>query len=952
MNLDHNQMMKLTMRHVTLCMAGVITAVAVHVLASFDAGPANTVTAPPAEPAAEGERRGHAERRQWEMMRLHDPVTGVIPANIRRRELAFSSTIPTREAYDAVMGKSSATGPVASSWIHRGPYNVGGRTRALSFDMANPNVILAGGVGGGMWRSADRGQSWTRRTDPADLPSVTCIAQDVRVGKRSTFYYGTGENFGYGASRSGAGFYYGDGIFKSTDGGLTWRQLPSTITRAPNVLDNPFDIVWRIAVDPSNPLEDEVYAAVYGGIMRSVDGGASWTRVLGGEGSPSVFTDVAVTRDGAVYATLSNNNGVKGIFRSANGTDWTNITPESWPAAYRRVGIAVAPSNQNTVYFLGETPGQGLKSANPGWQDEWHSLWRYTYRSGNGSGAGGIWEDRSLNLPSEGGATGNFRSQGSYDLMITVHPQQEAVVYIGGINLYRSNNGFTSRNATTWIGGYHPANTSYNMYNNHHADQHALAFMPSDASIMVNANDGGLYWNESPMAESIEWTPLNNGYSVTQFYTVAIDQVTPGSNVIVGGTQDNGTWGNNTDDPQAEWKTLHGGDGSYCAIDSEREAYYFSSQGGSTYRYQLDAQMNYVEARRVDPLGGEGYLFVNPFALDPANRDMMYMAVGPVVYRNSGLSELPAESFERPFKNWDRLNATEVTGHTVSAIGVSSDNPIHRVYFGTSRGDVYRIDNAHQGQPVATKITGDAFPREAYVTCIAVDPKDGDRALAVFSNYNVQSLFYTENGGLTWSAVGGNLEQNPDGTGSGPSCRWATMMHRGSELIFFVGTSTGLYSTTVMSGGGTVWAQEGARSIGSVIIDMIAVRESDRLVVAATHANGVYTTNLGLTSVDDSRGIAAAALELGPNIPNPVRSTTTVELTVPGSGGEVPITVTIHDLLGRQIATAFEGALMPGRRSITMDFADIGGGRLPNGVYYYRVSAGRGTAVGKMLLAR
>ena len=196
------------------------------------------------------------ERAEFENMMLRNPRTGKIPDGIRANELAFSSKIPTTEAYSLFKGNNEQ---YSSNWVFRGPINQGGRTRALSFDAADANIILAGGISGGMWRSTDQGKNWTKTTALTDIQSVTCLAQDVRAGKTNTWYYGTGEAYGNSAAGGGNASYRGDGIFKSGDNGLTWSRLPSTVKNQPQNM-NPFSNVWNIVTDPVNTQKDIVYA--------------------------------------------------------------------------------------------------------------------------------------------------------------------------------------------------------------------------------------------------------------------------------------------------------------------------------------------------------------------------------------------------------------------------------------------------------------------------------------------------------------------------------------------------------------------------------------------------------------------------------------------------------------------------------------------------------------------
>ena len=210
------------------------------------------------------------ERVDWEIQRLADPITGKIPNNIRQKELAFAKNLPKSNSFSK------------NNWLHRGPYNVGGRTRALCLDVTDENIILAGGASGGMFRSTDGGQSWTMTTDPSQEHRISCLTQDRRPGKENIWYFGTGENRGsYVINVS----LYGNGIWKSIDGGLSWDSLPITTTNTPTSLDGDFDFMFSLKTDPSNDSLDVVYAATRGDIYRSENGGNSWSKQLGGPNS-------------------------------------------------------------------------------------------------------------------------------------------------------------------------------------------------------------------------------------------------------------------------------------------------------------------------------------------------------------------------------------------------------------------------------------------------------------------------------------------------------------------------------------------------------------------------------------------------------------------------------------------------------------------------------------------
>jgi hypothetical protein len=851
---------------------------------------------------------------QYELMRLKDPATGEIPAHMRARELAFAATLPHSNSVNAA--KSTIAG-----WQARGPWNVGGRTRAFGIDVANSNILIAGTPSGGMWRSTDGGSTWTPTTPVNDYQGATCLIQDTRPGHTSTWYFGTGEYYGGSASATGAG-YSGNGIYKSTDNGITWTSLSSTASPL-STFATWSDYIWNIVTDNSNVTNDVVYTAAYGGIYRSTDGGASWVLAKGTFGSSdSKFTDVAITSTGVIYATLSSDGAQKGIFRSIDGINFTDITPAGFPVNYNRIKIGISPSDENQVFFLGNTPGSGKQHVDFQGTVEWNSLWKYNYVSGSGSGSGGVWRDRSANIPGSGGAFDKFQTQGSYDIVVKVKPNDTNIVFIGGTNLFRSTSGFEDSTHTTFIGGYQLGASLpvVNLYANHHPDQHELVFLPGDPNKMISANDGGIFKTNDNTASTVAWTPLNNGYISSMFYTCAIDHA--GTNdIVIGGAQDNGSWYTNSANLNAPWVTPRGGDGSFCAIANNQSAYYFSIQNGKIMRAQLDASGNVTQFARIDPIGATGYLFINPFVLDPNNSNIMYMAGGASLWRNDNLSGIPyASNWDSISTNWTKLPKTTAQ---ITAIAVSQ-TPANRVYYGTSSKHVCRIDNANTGTPNATIITSNSFP-SANVSCIAVDPNNADNVMVVFSNYGVYSVFYSRDGGTTWDKIAGNLEDNATGTGNGPSCRWAKIIPTSDGTVYLLGTSTGLYATTQLNSLGTYWTQQASSEIGNSVVEMIDYRATDGLTVVATHSHGIFTTHI--TSVNDVVGIAQLnaanqAYEFT-NYPNPFKSETTISFTI---NKKENVHLEVDDELGRRVKILNESMLDPGKKQFTFNGSDLAAG--------------------------
>jgi hypothetical protein len=885
-------------------------------------------------------------------MRLRNPVTNEIPAGIREEELAFAQMLPARES---LMKGDWAAAQNVIPWTQRGPGNVGGRTRALAVDVMDTRTILAGGVSGGMWKSTDGGVSWRKMTTHTQLHSVTCIVQDKRPGRTNVWYYGTGELTGNSASGEGGAIYRGDGIFTSIDNGETWNQLPSTVAGTPQMFSNMFQYVWDIAL-ASSETGDELFAATIGGINRSTNGGSTWTTVLGGQAANnSRYTDVAITPTGVIYATMSDaqQNGTfgaasQGIWRSVDGLNWVDLRPTSppWPAAYKRIVIGIAPSNERVVYYLGETPGFGHQTGS-GANAEYNSLWMYTYRSGDGRGTGGLWEDRSASLPGFGDPVGNFLSQGSYNLVVGVNPLNDSLVFIGATNLYRSTNGFRNSSATTWIGGYATANNN-SQYPSHHCDQHVFFFLPTNPRVLYSGNDGGVFRTDDCTVPVVTWTPLNNGYFTTQFYTLAVDRSTSGSPVLIGGTQDNGSWFTNTAGSVTSWVSLLSGDGAFCAIADNRSSYYIAAQEGLTYRLLLSAGGSVQNYARMDPIGGANYLFISPYALDPSNNSVMYLAAGSELWRNSNLLAIPlrtvSASADNPTSvNWTKLTGSTITGGLVTALGVSRSSPARRLYIGTSNGGVARLDNASNASASTIPLdvsTGRGLPVGGYVQCIAVDPRNGDRAILVFSNYGIPSVFSTSNGGATWSNISGNLEQNADGSGTGPSVRWAAIQTYGGGASYFVGASTGLYSTQSLQGNSTVWVAEGASTIGNVVVDMIDVRASDGLVGIATHGQGVFTGYA--TAVNPLPNEIPETSWLEQNFPNPFNPVTSIRFALnrPSS-----VTLKIYSLGGQEVATLLDEERPAGVQPDVIWFPND----LASGAYIYQLRAGEFRTARKLI---
>ena len=854
-----------------------------------------------------GDGENGLARQDYEWQRLHNPLSGEIPADITQAEFQFISNLPIRKSLSDL------------TWQQRGPVNIGGRTRALALDVNNENRILAGGVSGGLWISENGGQSFNKVTTNLMLHSITSIAQDVRIGFQDTWYYGTGELSGNSADLEG------HGIYKSIDNGATWSILISTLNDSSNLVSNlgDFKYVQDVKV---NPVNGDIVVASFAGIFISQNGGNSWQNVLIADGSPNGFNyvnfgnqnSVVVNDNGEYYATLSADAQNAGIWRSTDGIAWVDITPNGFPASFRRNECDFNPFDINELLFIVDA------TTNPSVDN--HELWHYTYLSGDGSGMNGTWEDRTVNLP-DGDCLGfydfNFgylQSQNSYDLLIAYHPSVEDLVFIGGTNLYRSTDAFQSTTNYKWIGGYQcdALNPSNYIWPNHHPDNHVLTFLPSNDSVMISAHDGGLSITRDCLASSISWESMNNGYGTSQFYTVAIEQGNTNSDFIIGGLQDNGTWLTNSIDPNDAWVNTFYGDGAYCAIAENQSSVYVSWQGGKTFKFDIDQNGQTTGLTRIDPIGGADYRFINPFILDPNDDNTMYLPAGRYIWKNDSLDVIPLinDEYNALGQGWTRINESisnagiSGTPNYISAIGMSEANS-DVLYYGTHNGIVFKLSGFLTGTLLKENLKQSNLPSGAYVSSIVPNPNNEDEVLLSYSNYETESIFFTNNGGDTWTNISGSLEENPDGSGAGPSVNWMHLYQDNEDTIYFAGTTSGLFATNELQAENTIWERQAINEIGNVPVSMITSRTFDKNIVVSTHGGGIYSTKqfeVGIKAVNELECIV-----LGFPFPNPSSSSIKLSLDLTAKSN---ISMKVFDLLGVYMETLVDGELNEGKHQL------------------------------------
>lgn len=689
----------------------------------------------------------------------------------------------------------SRTGTQEFPWIERGPDNVGGRTRAIAWDPNDTEgkKVWAGGVTGGLWYTDDiynTESTWNKVDDFWANISITSIAFDPT--NMTTVYVGTGEGFGGGAAR-------GAGIWKSTDGGTTWAQLSSSVE-----IYYVNDLIVRdesgtgvlYAGTRGNYYEGEWHALDNQGLLRSADGGTSFTQVMPlipGGNIPYAISDIELAADNSLWVGTStnaynaDNRGGGSILHSSDGTTWTLSTQRTDGI---RVELACAPSNANVVYALIEAGGkvnEVIKTTNAG--TSWASLAEPA--------------DADEGIPDDDFS----RGQAWYDLILGVDPNDEDVVLAGGIDLFKSSDGGSSwKQISHWWGDGFP---------NVHADQHAIVFKPGSSTDVVFGHDGGIDLSTNINTAAPSFTNRNNNYNVTQFYACAIHPEA-GKDYFLGGTQDNGT--QQFDGPGlVSTAEATGGDGAFCFIDQQDgdyqitsyvyNSYYLSTNGGTSFTGFI-----------ADQNTGQ---FINPSDYDD-HLGILYTAANA-----SSIGRFNNIRSGNPSRSDIDVALGEIASHLRVSPHTTSSTTL---FVGTIAGRLFKITNANT-TPSVEEITGDNFSA-GNISRVEIGATEND-LLVTFSNYGVTSVFESGDGGTTWTSKEGDLPDMP--------VRWA-LYNPGNYSEVILATDLGVWRTTNMESGTVNWVPSNI-GLANVRVDMLQIRESDYEVIAATHGRGLYSSS-------------------------------------------------------------------------------------------------------------
>ena len=785
------------------------------------------------------------------------------PGQTRLAMDAYRPAIAHRKSMRVQRATKSAPG-----WEWLGPGNIGGRTRALVFHPENPRVVFAAGVSGGIWKSTNGGSSWSPIAD--ELANVNVGALAVSADAPEVIFAGTGELYRHTlrpySSMTGAG------IFRTRDGGQTWVQLAPTI-------NDDFLYVSDIVISPTDP--DRLYAATNTGIWRSDNAGVTFVQSLdpsaGGDAEFEGCTDLALRTDRStdyVLASCASRSTddryyLPGLLPdacggrpcparvyvnadAANGGDWDVVLTEP---GMGRTQLSIHAADQDIVYASSASIVAGPDADGNGTGDYDNGL-HAVFRSDDG---GRTWRATVRNSDPELLNTTLFSyadgfmaaacdydpfiySAGWYNHAIAVSPVDPDVVWVAGMEMYRSDDGGRNWGLGSFWDGFRDGVPSSYL----HADVHGIHYHPdydgTDNKTMFVTNDGGVYQTLddtrpvvrgsaapcSPRSDGVQWRSLNANYGVTQFYTGA---VSADGNKYIGGTQDNGTLIARSFTGPNAWESILGGDGSHLAIHpTNSQILYASYQNANILRSANNGQ----SWGRADIGLNDRFIFIAPFVLDPNEPDRLW-AGGSRIWRSDNAGRAWQTVTGQLGATYDDL---------ISAIAVST-GPENRVVVGNRKG-IFVAEGALGADIVSRRV--ESAPRSGWVSSLKFDPSDESTIYATYSTFGGHHVWRSRDAGRSWSAIDGN------GIGRLPDIPVHTLaIHPDDPDTLFVGTDIGVFSS---ADGGESWAVENAGFANAIVETLAVSTEGTPALFAFTYGRGVWKAPL-----DGLDGRAAYAID-------------------------------------------------------------------------------------------
>jgi photosystem II stability/assembly factor-like uncharacterized protein len=704
------------------------------------------------------------------------------------------------------------------NWRCIGPANMGGRITALAVYEADPTTYWVATASGGLLKTTNNGVTFEHQFDREATVSIGDVC--VAPSDKNIIWVGTGE----GNPRNSVS--YGDGVYKSTDGGKTWINMG---------LKKSFQI-GRILIHPNNP--NIVYVGALGrlygpneerGLFKTSDGGKTWERILYVNEQTGVIdlrmhpTDperlLAATyerqRDGYDVNDPAKKFGAgSGLYRTSDGgKSWQKITQGLPTCKLGRLGIDWYRKDPSVVFLLVESEKIGGSpqplAANGSNGGKLPYLDRLGGQAANvqdkqgpdGFEYGGVF--KSTDSGQSWTRLNSLNPRPMYFSQIRVDPNDDNYVYVLGISLHRSHDGGRTFDDE---GG-----------NGAHGDHHALWIDPRDGRHMILGNDGGFYATYDRMTN---WDRLNH-VAIGQFYHVAVD--TRRNYRVYGGLQDNGTWGGPSRTHSAtgpineDWFRVGGGDGFRCAVDpTDPNLVYSTAQRGALRRLNLRTG----ETISIRPPNARRYRFNwnTPFLLSHHNPRIYYCA-GNVVFR----------SLDRG--NDLRVISPDITATnrgSASALAESPRNP-DVLYVGSDDGYLWLTRNGGREWTNITKNVGLPGPR--WVASIEPSRFAEGRAYVVFDGHRSDDdepyVYMTEDFGKTWKSLRGNLP-------------WGSTRVLREDIdnpdLLYLGTEFGAWCSLDR---GQTWNRLNT-NLPTVAVHEIAIHPTAGEIVAATHGRSLW----------------------------------------------------------------------------------------------------------------
>ncbi len=670
----------------------------------------------------------------------------------------------------------------AGDWTQIGPFGAptgsgAGRTNCIAFHPTNPYYIIVGSASGGIWRSFDGGNSWATNTDGLENLGFSDIV--IAPSDPNIVYAATGDRDG--------GDTYSIGVLKSTDGGMTWNA--TGVTFGPESKRK----IYKLLVHPQD--ENIVYMASSLGFRKTTDGGQTWVQIRAGS-----FVDAQFKPNdpNTIYAATT----AIVIKTIDGGQTWTNLSIP-FTSSNSRLIIGVTAADPNYVYVL------AARNTDNGFGG--------LYRSTDG-GATFVQRASSPNLlgwASDGNDSGG---QGWYDLALGVSQTNPNLLFVGGVNVWRSVNG-----GSAWsLSGHWTASGAPYV----HADIHELKYSPHNTNTVWACTDGGL---SISVDNGNNWVEKNTNLSIAQMYRLGASSTNAGK--VLTGWQDNGTNFNSN----SSWAKVLGGDGMECIIDYSNNNYMYGSLYYGNIRRSTNGGSTWTSI--TDDITEQG-AWVTPYVQDPNNPAILYAGFNNV-YRttNRGAS-------------WTKISNFNSTS-TLQSLAVAPSNS-SVIYTGT----LYYLYKTTDGGATWTNITSTLFNANP-ITYIAVHPENPQKIWVTLGNYSAgYKVFHSSDGGANWTNISGNLPNLPANT---------IVIEKNSADAIYVGMDVGVFYRDSNS---TDWVPF-MKNLPNVIVNELEIFYPDQKIRAATYGRGLWESPL-FHLANSIKSIASQEMDAIQIAPNPV----------------------------------------------------------------------------------